>query len=250
MRTASFRFYAGLNDFLHTGLRNRAFLHAFQADQSVKHLIESLGVPHAEVEMILVNGESVCFAQRVQHGDRVSVYPHFETLDITGISLIRPLDTRPTAFVLDNHLGKLATYLRMLGLDTLYRNDFQDEILAQLSNHENRILLTRDQDLLKRRLVTHGYWVREKTPHRQVIEILKRFDLADKLNPFTRCLRCNGLLEPVPKDAILDRLEPKTRLYYDRFARCPVCDQIFWQGSHWERMQQMIDTLWPEALND
>ncbi len=250
MPTATFRFYAGLNDFLSAGRRNQDFQHAFSADQSVKHLIEAFGVPHTEVELILINGEPVDFAQCVQHGDRVSIYPHFGALNINGISLLRPPVTRPTAFVLDNHLGKLAAYLRMLGLDTLYQNDFQDEILARLSNHEQRILLTRDQDLLKRRIIIYGYWVRAKAPRSQLVEVVERFDLLNVINPFSRCIRCNGLLAPVSKEAIIDRLEPKTRLYYNRFSRCTDCEQIFWQGSHWEHMQRLINSLQPETFYD
>ncbi len=249
MRTASFRFYAGLNDFLPQDRQSRAFRFTFNDDQSIKHLIEAFGVPHTEVELILINGEPAAFNSRVQDGDRVSVYPHFQTLDIAALSPVRPAKTRPYTFVVDNHLGKLAAYLRMVGQDTLYRNDYDDAELADLSNREQRVLLTRDQDLLKRRIVTYGYWVRTKDPRRQLLEVLERFDLYGALAPFTRCLRCNGPLAPVPKEEILDQLELKTRLYYDRFARCEDCQQIFWQGSHWERMQRFIETLQPEALD-
>ena len=250
MRTASFRFYAGLNDFLSPNHRSQELYHSFNADQSIKHLIESLGVPHTEVELILVNSEPVDFSHRVQDGDRVSIYPCFKSLDLTGISLVRLEETPPLAFVVDNHLGKLAAYLRMLGMDTLYQNSYQDEELAQLSNKLQRVLLTRDQDLLKRRIVTYGYWVREKDPRRQLVEVLERFDLLGVIKPFTRCMQCNGPLAPVSKDTILDQLEPKTRLYFNRFARCTACEKIYWQGSHWEKMQRFIDTLQPEALYD
>ena len=249
MRTASFRFYAGLNDFLSPVHRSRDFQHTFNDDQSIKHLVESLGVPHTEVELILVNGESVDFSHQLQDEDRVSVYPRFKSFDLTDVSLVRPPETRPFTFIVDNHLGKLAAHLRMLGLDTLYQNNFQDNKLAQLSNQLQRVLLTRDQDLLKRRIVTYGYWVREKDPHRQLVEVLERFDLFAAIKPFTRCLQCNGLLAPVSKDEILHRLEPKTRLYYNRFASCTACEQIFWQGSHWEDMQRFIDNLEKELLN-
>jgi uncharacterized protein with PIN domain len=243
MNQARFRFYGSLNDFLESDHRQTEFAYAFNSDQSIKHLLEALGVPHTEVDLILINGEAVNFSTLVQARDRISIYPRFTSIDISDLEHVRPLDLGECQFILDNHLGKLAGYLRMLGFDTYYQNDYQDAELAQISNDEKRILLTRDRDLLKRRLVTYGYWVREKEPRRQLVEILRRFDLFSATQPFTRCLRCNGLLKPVPKGAIEHRLLPKTRRYYNTFAICQDCQQIYWQGSHWEKMQKFIDSI-------
>jgi hypothetical protein len=150
---------------------------------------------------------------------------------------------RQTRFVLDVHLGKLAEYLRLLGFDTLYCNQADDQELAVLSSQEGRILLTQDRGLLKRSLVTHGYFVRDTDPQQQLVEVLQRFDLQTAIAPFQRCLRCNGLLEPVAKAAISDRLLPKTREHYDEFRICSNCERIYWKGSHYERMQQFINNI-------
>jgi uncharacterized protein with PIN domain/sulfur carrier protein ThiS len=216
------------------------FAHSFEGRASVKDMIESLGVPHTEVEVILVNDSPVDFSYIVQDGDRISVYPIFESFDISPLVRLRPRPLREPKFVLDTHLGKLAAYLRILGFDTLYRNDYPDEELARVSAEEKRILLTKDRGLLKRRLVTHGYCVRATDPKQQVKEVLERFDLFGNVSPFSRCIRCNGLLEQVSKQAIEGRLPPDTRQYYDDFYRCTACDQLYWPGSHYDAMQTLV----------
>lgn len=241
MKQVWFRFYAELNDFLPTARRQLAFAHSFEGRVSIKHLIESLGVPHPEVDLVLVNGRSVDFSYIVQDGDRISVYPVFESINIAPLVRVRPQPLREPRFVLDTHLGRLAAYLRMLGFDTVYRNDFADEELARISSQEGRILLTRDRGLLKRNQVTHGYCVRGTNPRSQLVGVLRRFDLFQMVAPFTRCIRCNGILRPVSKQAISHRLQPKTRRYYDEFRVCQACDQIYWKGSHYQRMQQFIE---------
>lgn len=237
------RFYEELNDFLPPERRKLAFAHPLKNSGSVKDLIESLGVPHTEVDLILVNGASVDFQYPVQDGDRISVYPVFEALDIAPLTHLRPHPLRVTRFVLDVHLGRLAAYLRLLGFDTLYRNDYDDPTLARISAGEQRILLTCDRRLLMHRQITHGYFVRERQPHKQLLEILVRFDLFNARQPFTRCLHCNGLIRPVAKDAIADQLLPRTRAYYQDFWQCPACGKIYWKGSHYLRMQQLIESL-------
>lgn len=238
---AFFRFYAELNDFLPAEKRQRTFAHCFELSSSVKDMIESLGAPHTEVDLILVNGESVDFSYLVQDGDRVSVYPMFEAIDISPVLRVRPEPLREPRFVLDVHLGQLAVYLRMLGFDTLYRNDYEDAELARISSQEGRTLLTRDRGLLKRNIVTHGYCLRTTQPRQQLVEVLRRFDLLGSITPFLRCLHCNTLLETVDKADISHNLPPKTVQYYNHFRRCPGCGRIYWQGSHFKRMQQFVE---------
>jgi uncharacterized protein with PIN domain len=239
----SIRFYEELNDFLPPDRHKVTFTHKIKERGSIKDLIESLGVPHTEVDLILVNGTSVGFDYLVKANDQISVYPVFEALDITPLVRLRPVPLRVTRFVLDSHLGKLAAYLRMLGFDTLYRNDYDDATLANISANEKRILLTCDRRLLMRKIITHGYFVRARLPHEQIAEVLQRFDLFNALKPFTRCLHCNGLLQPVEKQAIESRLLPLTRAYYNNFAECPDCHKIYWQGSHYQRMLDFIETV-------
>ena len=240
---AHFRFYAELNDFLPAAKRQQTFTQTFEVKSSVKDMIEALGVPHTEVDLILVNGGSVDFSYLVQDGDQISVYPMFEALDISPLVRLRPQPLRESRFVLDVHLGRLTTYLRMFGFDALYRNDYNDDELAHISSSEGRILLTRDRGLLKRSIVTHGYCLRATNPRQQLLEVLRHFDLFGQLKPLQRCLQCNGLLEPVDKAAINHRLLPKTGEYYHEFCRCQNCDRIYWQGSHYQRMQQFIDSV-------
>jgi uncharacterized protein len=232
MNQAFFRFYAELNDFLSPKRKNRTSTYEFGVSGSVKDAIEALGVPHTEVDFILANGQSVDFSYRIRNGDKISVYPVFESIDISPLERLRPAPLREVRFVLDTHLGKLAAYLRMLGLDTAYDRDYTDEQVARLSQDEKRILLTRDRGLLKRNRVIRGYFLRATSPREQLIEVLRRFDLFASISPFERCMRCNGLLRPVDKDVIAGRLLPETRDHYEEFRRCPNCDRIYWKGSH------------------
>ncbi len=249
MKQAACRFYAQLNDFLPPSRRQLTFAHAFEGRVSVKDLIEALGVPHTEIALILVNGESMDFSYPVQAGDRISVYPMFESIDITPLVRVAPRLLHEPRFVVDAHLGRLAKYLRMLGFDTLYRNDYPDEELARIASRERRMLLTREPGLLKRSVVTYGYWVRAADPREQIVEILQRFDLVGAVAPFQRCLRCNGLLQRVGKESIDDRLLSKTKELYDEFYSCQACGQIYWKGSHYERMRGFIEGLLRESVN-
>lgn len=241
MKTARFRFYAELNDFLPVERRMRRFSYSFSDRQTVKHLIEAIGVPHTEVDLVLVNGQSVAFSRLVEDGDDVSVYPVFEAFDITALARVRPQPLRHPRFVLDAHLGKLSAHLRLMGFDTLYRNDYGDVELAAISKDEHRILLTKDRGLLKRGAVTHGYYIRETAARRQLIEVLRRFDLAGSLAPFTRCLRCNGLLEDVEKGDVAGQVPPRSRDHCDEFRRCDTCAQVYWNGSHYRRMKGFVE---------
>lgn len=236
-----FRFYEELNDFLKESLKGIDFSHKVKGSPSVKDAIESLGVPHTDVDMIIVNGDPVDFTYRLKHGDQISVYPVFESFDISQVSPLRPKPLRITRFILDVHLGKLARYLRLCGFDTLYRNDFSDLDIIGLSLSQHRIIITRDRGLLKNRKVMHGYWIRSKDPATQIREVFSRFDLKSSAKPFSRCMECNGVLKNVDKDTIADRLLPKTISYFDRFMICQSCRRIYWGGSHFEKMKRFID---------
>jgi uncharacterized protein len=179
----------------------------------------------------------------VQDGDRISVYPVFEALDIHPLTHLRPQPLRVIRFVLDVHLGRLAAYLRMLGFDCLYRNDYKDATLARVSAAEHRILLTCDRRLLMFKQITHGYYVRAHLPREQLVEVMTRLDLFRARRPFTRCLHCNGLIQPVDKEAVLEHLLPRTREYYEEFWQCARCGKIYWKGGHYRRMQRLLATV-------
>jgi uncharacterized protein len=248
LKQATFRFYEELNDFLPLDKKKVDFIRPFSGNPSIKDIIEAIGIPHVEIDLILVNGSSVDFKYVLQDNDRVSVYPVFETLGINNVTHLRAQPLRVSTFILDVHLGKLAKYLRMLGFDTLYRNDNDDPEIIRISLEEHRIILTRDIGLLKVKSVTHAYFVREQQPKRQLEEVLKHFDLYKDINPFNRCIKCNGYLEPVEKERIIQHLEPLTIKYFNEFYQCADCHGIYWEGSHYEHMLEFIQTIQQEVI--
>ncbi|WP_206950828.1 Mut7-C ubiquitin/RNAse domain-containing protein [Trinickia acidisoli] len=244
--TATFRFYEELNDFLARPLRGCAFSCACARDATTKHMIEALGVPHTEVELILVNGESVGFERALENGDRVAVYPKFEALDISPLLRVRERPLRTIRFIADAHLGGLAQLLRLAGFDTLYDNHFPDAEIETLSTSQERIVLTRDRELLKRRTITHGCYVRALKPQVQLREVIDRLDLAGSVRAFRLCLSCNAPLRRIEKAQAVGRAPQGVLERHSQFVTCDVCKRVFWEGSHWQRMRTLIDSLVPE----
>jgi len=232
-----------LNDHLLPSQRFRTIEREFAVPASVKDLIESLGVPHTEVDLVLVNGESADFARLIRDGDRVAVYPVFELLDIRPELRLRPEPLRATKFVLDVHLGRLAAYLRMLGFDTVYRNSGSDQELARISSEQHRILLTRDRGLLKRSAVSHGYWLRETQSRLQAAEVVRLFDLALSIRPFSRCMVCNESLRAASDEEIRSRVPERIQALHREFFACSGCGRIYWRGTHYRRMRRLIEEL-------
>jgi len=223
--------------------KGQEIYYSISDNQSVKHLIEALGVPHTEVGTILVNNIEVRTSYLVQGGDRIEVYSNFPAESkIEGLSQEQS-SIEKDGLILDNHLGKLATYLRMFGFDAEYRNDYQDKELVEEVLQSGRILLTRDRGLLMHRLIQKGYCIRSLVPKQQLSEVFQRYNLLVNIQPFRRCLRCNNLLLPINKEAILERLQPLTCLYYDEYKICNSCDQIYWKGSHYESMMKFIEEI-------
>lgn len=242
-RTATFRFHGELDDFLPVELHGRDLAYAFRGNPSVKDAIEAQGVPHAEVDAIVVNGRSVDFSYQLRAGDRAAVYPVSASPEVRPVLPLRAPLLRRSAFVVDVNLGKLARWLRLLGFDTLYRNDFRDAQIAAISAEQGRVLLTRDRLLLHQKVVTHGYWVRSVNPEAQVAEVVRRFRLDSSIRPFHRCLACNGLIHGVARSEVLAQLEPKTRRYYDEFYRCADCGRVYWKGPHFTRLEDTVARL-------
>lgn len=239
-KTIQIRFYEELNDFLPFERRKIEFVYSFDGNKTIKNVIEMIGVPHTEVDLILVNGKSAAFNYRPRNNDRVSVFPVFEAFDITSLNRLRPIPLREIKFVLDVHLGKLAKYLRMLGFDTMFCTALDDHEIVEISLHEQRIVLTRDKGLLKDKNLTHGYWVRNITPEKQLQEIISKCDLATKINSFTRCMECNGQLQLIAKDEVKQDLPENVGQYYQKFSRCLSCRKIYWEGTHYQKMQAFI----------
>jgi len=242
-RHARFRFYEELNDLLPAGRRKRGFDVWFSGAPSVKDVIESLGVPHTEVDLIVVNGESVGFDYHVRNDDVVAVYPMFEAIDISPVVRLRPAPLRDPRFIVDGHLGKLARRLRLLGFDTLYRRDYADDELVGTALREGRIILTRARGVLKRGDVTRGYCVRSSDAAAQVREVVARFDLAGRLRPFRRCTLCNGTLQAVDLADVQKVVPPRTAEAIDSYARCTECGKVYWPGTHYDRIRAWIESL-------
>jgi uncharacterized protein with PIN domain len=242
MAAVTVRFYAELGDLLPADCRGRAFGRELPVGGgSVKDLIEGSGVPHTEVDLVLVDGESVGFDHVLRGGERVAVYPVFEAFDISHTSRVRARPLRQVRFAADVHLGRLAAYLRLAGFDTTYKNDWDDAALVAEALGEHRIVLTRDRGLLMRSAVTHGLLVRETSPRLQLWEVLDRFDLWDALTPFSRCTVCNGPVAAVPKSDVRDVLEAGTARTYDHFWRCRDCGRVYWRGAHCRSLTSLFE---------
>lgn len=237
------RVYAELNDFLQQESRGLTLRRPFQPHQTVKDVLEAMGIPHTEVDLIVVNGKPEDFTHRSGAGDRIAAYPTFEALDIGSTTRLRPVPLRDPRFVVDVNIGRLARLLRLLGFDVWWSSDADDETLVDISLAQRRTLLTRDRALLKRRIITHGVFVHSDDPEEQTLEVIRRLDLSERLAPFTRCLLCNGELVAVRKEEVIDRLEPLTRRYYTDFCRCADCGRIYWPGSHHARMLRLVERL-------
>lgn len=238
--TVWLRFHGDLNLFL--GLRASNPIERRLAEKtSVKDVIESCGVPHPEVDLILIDEQPVDFNHTLANDAKLDVFPVANRH--TFLSQQRLQTFEFSRFVTDGHLGRLTRNLRLLGFDVAYRNDADDRQLIEVMVRENRALLTRDRRLLMHAIVEHGYYPRSQNPDEQTIEVISRFDLAELIAPFTRCLRCNGPLEVAAKADIIEKLEPLTKIHYDEFRRCPDCKQIYWSGSHFPKLQKRIEEI-------
>jgi len=236
------RFHGSLNDFLPLGRRDAVLTREFDRPPGIVDVIQALGVPHSEIDLILLDGLPATLAQRPFDGQQVDVFGPDRPFELARFAGLIPAPPEPRRFVLDGHLGRLARYLRMLGFDTRYDRQAEDAELARISAGEERILLTRDRGLLKRSIVRLGYLVRDDDPRRQLSEVVDRYELAARADPFSLCVRCNGEIRPVEKAAVAGRLagEPRTLRYFDTFGRCGSCDAVYWPGSHYERMSLLV----------
>jgi len=243
IHSAFFRFFEELNDFLSEELYKKTFSYEFIGNPSIKNTVEAIGVPHTEIDLILVNGESVGFNYKMRGGEHVSVYPVFESFDIKPIVRLRSKPIREIKFIVDVNVGKLAQKLRLLGFDTLFKNDFTDKEIVELSLQEKRVILTRDKSILKFSAVTHGYWIRNDDPDEQLREVVNRFQLENNFKVFTRCSICNELLHPIDKSLLYDRLPDNTLLFFNFFMECKGCKKIYWQGSHYDHIREWMNEL-------
>jgi len=236
--SAEFCFYGELTDFFRSGKKPEQRVYNFHGNPSVKDAIEAQGVPHTEVSLIVVNDGTAGFDYNLSDGDRVDVFPVSGT---NGRNDKLKLRGEPELkFLIDVHLGKLARLMRLMGFDCLYRNDYNDHEIAALAKDTNRIVLTRDRRLLRFSVIEHGYWLRSVHPDEQAIEVIRRFNMQDYIDSFNRCLECNGEIRSVSKESVINRLEPKTILFYEDFYKCENCGKVYWKGSHYDHMQDVL----------
>jgi uncharacterized protein with PIN domain len=243
LRKSVFRFYEELNDHLPDNIQKKDFTYEFTGKPSVKNSIQAIGIPHSEVDLILVDGEPVTFDYKMQGGEKISVYPMFESLDISPLARLRPKPLRHSRFIVDVNLGKLALKLRLLGFDTLFRNDFEDDEIVEIALREKRIILTRDKGILKQNVVKHGYFLRNDDPKKQLKEVVDRLQLQNKFHPFSRCVSCNGELQKADKKELDQLVLDDTLRYYNEFWQCSDCGQVYWKGSHFGNILRWIEDL-------
>jgi uncharacterized protein len=239
--TVRLHFHGDLDFFLGSKARRRTIERSLSEKTSVKDVIESCGVPHPEVDLIRISGQAVGFDYVVSDDAEIAVYP--PGIEFPNLSEKRLQDSAIREFVADGHLGRLVRDLRLLGVDVTYDQAAEDRQLVEIASRDNRALLTRDRRLLMHAAVQHGYYLRSQNPLEQSVEVLRRFDLGSTVSPFSRCLRCNALLEPTEKEKVIGQLEPLTKIYYDEFRRCTGCGQVYWPGSHFAKLEKRIDAI-------
>ena len=243
MPKAIFRFYEELNDLLPKHRQKTDSEVEFEGKRSVKDMIEALGVPHTEVDLILVNSESVNFSYIIKDADRISVYPVLESLNIENVTRLRPSPLRKTRFVADINLGDIVKYMRALGLDVFFDPSLSPLEIIAISKNKNRIILTKSKNLLKYKDVSHGILIRPESTTKQIACIIEYLDIKDRIKSFTRCLLCNSPLENISKKEIEDRIPPRTKEFCDGYVYCRKCDKIYWKGTHYIKMKNMIHEI-------
>jgi uncharacterized protein with PIN domain len=243
MVSINVRCYAELNDHLHPEQQFIAFPFFLPPKSTVKKLVDDIGINSDLIDLILVNDRSVDLSYILEENDRVALYPAFETFDISTITKVREHPLRQPKFILDVHLGKLANHLRMLGFDTLYKNDCSNEVLLSYSLNENRILLSKNRILIGNEKLTHAYYVKNKDPRLQLIEVLEHLDLYRLADPFTRCIECNSLLKSIEKEIIFSKIPPLVRNWCNEYQWCNSCNRIYWKGSHYQHMIAFIQSI-------
>lgn len=242
--SALFHFHGNLIDFLPKHKKAQPVTFTFTGNPSVKDAFEAIGVPHPEVDVVVVNGQPAMYTKALKANDVIQLYPYQPQQNGKHPYSFFHINPFTHSFVLDVHLGKLARALRLRGIDAAYENNYTDNELAAIQQTENRVLLTRDVGLLKHKIVKHGYWLRSQHTVEQFTEVVNRFGLYRSFQPFKRCLLCNGALMPVTKDEVLPHLPPATRLVYNEFYQCRQCQKVYWKGSHYQHMQETVKKMY------
>ena len=239
--TIFLRFYEELNNYLPVRRRKVWFEYRFSDKPTIKDIVELIGVPYSEIDLILVNGKSVNFSFKVKNNDKVSVYPVFEAFDISTVSRLRTKPLREPNFIVEANLGKLAKYLRLFGFDVYYQNtNGNNSSVDSLTKKNTPIVLTRGKNIFKKKLITHGYQVKSNDPKKQIEEVINKFDLFSRIKPLIFCLQCNEKIVPIEKNKIINKLPSKIPQYFNEFFICPTCKKIYWRGIHYQTMLAFV----------
>ncbi|WP_173073009.1 Mut7-C RNAse domain-containing protein [Tenuifilum thalassicum] len=241
-KQVSIRLYGSLNDFVAQELKQTNISVGFWGNPTIKDLVESVGVPHTEINLILANSCPVNFSYKPESGSRISCYPKFFFLK-NSESCLQPQVPMPPKFICDAHLGRLASYIRLCGFDTLFNTTFEDRTIIKTSNSEERIILTRDKGLLRCGSARLGYFVRETKPILQLREVIEYFELKDYLAPFSRCSLCNGKITDIEKKEVVNKVLPTTYRCYEKFYCCTKCGHVYWEGSHFRRLKLTLEGM-------
>ena len=228
-----------LQDFLDANSTGKRFPVSFKMHPAAKDLIESQGIPHTAIFKLEVNGTQKSLNYNVKEGDHIVIHP----FDSVESSAFDPIYTTPESFIADVHLGKLVKTLRLLGFDTAFNQEWDDETIIARSNEKQRMILTRDLELLKHGDTNWGYWVRATNPDKQIEELFERFQLTEHLHPFTRCMECNGILQQTDLESIKELVPPKVQEWHSTYWQCSNCEQVYWQGSHFKKLKQKVERL-------
>ncbi len=209
---------------------------------AVKDAIEACGIPHTEVDLIVGQGRSLDFSHQLNGGEQLDIYPPGYAVAVAGARHLVERG-RPERFILDVHLGKLARKLRLLGFDCHYRNDLDDPEIIDVALREGRTILTADRGLLKHKRVVSGLLIRSTQIEKQLEQVLRRYELQERMLPFRRCPHCNGLLHSVAKAKIAHLLPAGTGRRYDVFRQCDECGKVYWRGTHHEKIAAWLESL-------
>lgn len=198
---------------------------------TVKDFLEAIGIPHCEIGSVLADGNPLELDTLLNRDTQLVVDP------------VAPWIPDPLRFICDQHLGSLTRLLRIMGFDTAYGQEWKEPEIARKALNQDRVVLSRNRRLLKRKTLPKAMLIRSHQTDVQVTEVLRRFDLAEKIAPFSRCPHCNGTVAPVPKEKVRDDIPPRTRVWLDDFYQCAGCRQLYWEGTHVTTLKRRIETM-------